>query len=77
MGARYGSIMDQIKPYPSPAQYETNKQTLGRCKSAKGISFTTSKRFSEPNNNPGVGNYKIADQRGMVNNKGSIGRGNR
>lgn len=77
MGSRYCSIMDDIKPYPGPAAYQTNCSSLARSKSAKNVGFSTAKRFTDRNNHPGVGDYQIAGSRGMVNNKGSIGRGER
>lgn len=37
--------------------------------------FTTADRFSKTNQNPGVGDYQIAEKSGLITNKCTIGNG--
>ena len=57
MGAKYPSIMDDTGKNPGPGDYETLPTKTSQFLETKKSKFGTSPRFSQPNLNPGVGNY--------------------
>jgi hypothetical protein len=81
MGAKYGSIMDDVNKNPGPGHYETiqdiNQKSLSKSNSKDKL-FGLSKRFSQGQLNlPAPGSYEITSKTGMISNKGTIGKGHR
>ena len=78
MGSKYPSIMEDTGKNPGPGDYETNTTVTSTLLAAKRSKFGTASRFSQPNLHvPGPGDYELMNKKGMVTDKGTIGKGER